>query len=219
MRKIMSLVLIGILFYGCSSQDKAGTQGKTEADTNDMARTALQQNGEKRNSQLENNKQKLLKMGMEYLNQSKIPEAIYSFNQAVLLDPSDASSSFVLAQTYMHLKKYENALSVLDNVITMQPDNGQAYYLKGITSGLAGNKQQAIEAAQKSIAIFQEKKDENNFKRAIALLQGLSAANNPADLNNDSSKEGLVSKDTVSTNILTNSELDDSAGQKKPRAK
>ena len=172
MRKISALVLMGVLLYGCSANDQAKTPGNTQADNVAAAKTAM--------------KEKLLKAGREYLNEAKIPEAIKALNQAVMLDPGDASASFVLAQTYLHFKRYDNALGVLDNVIKMEPDNGEAYYFKSIASGLAGNKPQALEAAQKSVVIFQEKRDEKNFIRAIVLLRGLSSADNPAGLNSDS---------------------------------
>ena len=209
MRKITILVLTGVLLYGCSANDKAKTQGNTDADSNGMAKTAMKQN-----SELEMNKQRLLKVGMEYLNQAKIPEAIKVLNQAVLLDPSDASVSFVLAQTYMHFKRYDNALSVLDKIIELEPDNGEAYYFKSLASSLSGNRQQALEAAQKSVAIFQEKRDEKNFKRAVVLLRGLSSANNPADLKSDSDGKGSLSKDAVSANIFANSGMDEAVGKK-----
>lgn len=183
MRKIIGFVLAGIFLYGCSAGEKA---------------PAAKQESDSRMSVLEQNKQKLVKAGMEYLNQGKIPEAIKILNQAVLLDPGDASTSFVLVQTYIHLKRYESAVGILDNIIKMQPDNGEAYYFKGVASGLAGNREEAMEAAKKSVAIFQEKRDEQNFKRAVVLLQGLAA----------------FPKDAVSSNISADSRMNDSAGQK-----
>ena len=107
MRKMIGLVFIGILLYGCSSNEQLNTQSNTNAPGADMARTTA--NRSTGNRELETNKQKLLKIGMAYLNQSKIPEAIRILNQAVLLDPGDPSPAFVLAQTYIHLKKYELA--------------------------------------------------------------------------------------------------------------
>ena len=202
MRKITVLVLTGVLLYGCSANDKAKTQGNTDANNKALAKTAR-----KHNSELENNKQRLLKAGMEYLSQAKIPEALKVLNQAVLLDPGDASVSFVLAQTYMHLKRYDNALGVLDKVIKLEPDNGEAYYFKSLASGLSGDREQALEAAQKSVVIFQEKRDEKNFKRALGLLRGLSSANN-------SDGKGPLSKDAVSANVFVNSGMDEAAGKK-----
>ena|SRR3989338_851562 len=204
MRKIISFVLVGIFLYGCSANEKA---------------SATKQEADSRMSALAQNKQKLLKAGMEYLNQGKIPEAIKTLNQAVLMDPRDASTSFVLAQTYLHLKRYESAAGVLDNVIKMEPDNGEAYYLKGVAGGLLGNREEAMEAAKKSVAIFQEKRDEKNFKRAIVLLQGLSSANNSQGLSRDEEMPRLYPqrpfpKDAVSSNISADSQMNDSDGQK-----
>ena len=159
MRKITCFIFMGILLYGCSSSDGVTTQKKPEAREAAVAETAMNRGAGKQNIELEMNKQRLLKLGMVYLNQSKIPEAIKTLNQAVLLDPMDPSAAFVLAQMYIHLKKYELALGVLNNIIEMQPDNGRAYYLKSLASALAGDRSKAIESAHKSIVIFQEKRD------------------------------------------------------------
>lgn len=203
MRKTMVLICMGVLLYGCSANDQTKTEGTMDAGSQSIAKTAMG-----KNRALEENKQKLLKAGMEYLNQAKIPEAIKALNQAVLLDPSDASSSFVLAQTYLHLKRYDNALGVLDNVIKLQPDNGEAYYFKSLASGLSGNRPQALEAAKQSVAIFQEKRDEKNFKRALILLRGLSNAENAAGLTPDLDEKGVLSKEAVSANIFADSKMD-----------
>ena len=206
MRKIIVLVLTGVLLYGCSANDKTKTQGNINTDN---------KRGMKQNSALEKNKQKLVKVGMEYLGQAKIAEAIKVLNQAVLLDPNDASTSFVLAQTYMHLKRYDSALGVLDNVIRLEPDNGEAYYFKSLASSFSGDRRQALEAAQKSIAIFQKQRDEKNFKRAVILLRGLSNADKSADLSSDSDGKSIFPKDAVSANIFANSKMDDVVGKKR----
>lgn len=203
MQKIIVLIFMGVLLWGCSANDKAKTQGNRNADNQTLTKTALG-----KNSELENNKQKLIKAGTEYLAQGKIPEAIKALNQAVLLDPSDASSSFVLAQTYMHLKRYDNALGVLDHVIQRHPDNGEAYYFKSLASGFFGDTEQALEAAKQSVAIFQEQRDEKNFKRALILLRGLSNTEDAVGLTPDLDPKKVLSKDAVSTNISANSKMD-----------
>ena len=169
MRTMIGLFLIGILACGCGSKEK------TSQEENDNSTGQPDMKQAASDSSLEGKKQKLLKIGMTHLNKAEIPEAVKTFNEAIKLDPNDTRPYFILAETYMHLQNYEGALAVLDNVIKLEPQNGHAYYLKGIVSGLSGKKPEAVEAAQKSIMIFKEKQDEENFKRSLALLQELTA--------------------------------------------
>ena len=99
-------------------------------------------------------------------------------------------------------------------MIKLAPDNGEAYYFKSLASGFSGDRQQALEAAQKSVALFQKQRDEKNFKRAVILLRGLSNADNSADLSSDSDGKSVFPKDAVSANIFANSKMDDVVGKK-----
>ena len=54
-------------------------------------------------------------------------EALKAYNQAVLLDSSDAISYAGLGNLYTKLKQYDEAIKVYQKSLTLQPQNGQTY--------------------------------------------------------------------------------------------
>jgi Tfp pilus assembly protein PilF len=111
--------------------------------------------------------------GMDYLRQGDIRQAIKSFDEAIKENPKDVQGYMILGQTYMHMKEYNRAIDTLTVATQVAPDNGQAHYLLATNFGLAGNYSMARVQAQRSAEIFRKNQDENNFKRSVALLQGL----------------------------------------------
>ena len=201
MKKIICWLAAGIFLSGCGSQEQSQKENQTSSTETQMKMARPQ------NQDLENKKHLLIKAGMDHLNKAEVAEAVKAFGEAIKIDPADTSAYFILAQTYLRLQNFEDAVNVLNSVIKIEPDNGLAYYLKSVASGASGKKQEAIEAAQKSVALFQEHRDEDNFKRALALLQGLSAPGQaanaavpPENVNNvaeASSKKMSTTKDVV----------------------
>ena len=78
----------------------------------------------------------------------------------------------------MRLSNYEGAISNLAKVVELEPDNGPAFYFLGICEGLSGHREEAIKAVEHSAAIFQAKKDEENFKKAVTTAQQMMQADN-----------------------------------------
>lgn len=76
-------------------------------------------------------KNKLMQEGMEDLNRGDIPQAVKTFGDLIKLDPKDTRSYFVLVETYMRLKRYPDAIEVINAILSLEPDNGVAYYLNG----------------------------------------------------------------------------------------
>ena len=150
MRKIFCLVCIGIFMSGCGSRDAAPK--KEEA-------------------------RDYIKEGTEFLAKGELQEAIKIFREAVTRNPNDTKAYFVLAQTYLHLKDYNNALDNFKTVTTLEPDNGEAYLLLGGCYDLLGKKDEAIQNVKKSVMIFEKKRDEASFKRSVAILRRLMGVN------------------------------------------
>lgn len=117
--------------------------------------------------------------GMGHLRKGEIREAIQSFDEAIKANPKDVQGYLILGQTYMHLKEYNRAIDTLTVATQVDPNNGQAHYLLATNFGLAGNFSMARFQAQKCVEIFRQNQDEENFKRSVALLQGLPAAEMP----------------------------------------
>ncbi len=119
----------------------------------------------------------LIASGLVNLQKGDVKAAIKSFDDAIRENPKDVQGYIILGQTYMHLKDFNRAVDTFMVATRVDPENGQAHYLLATNLGLAGNYTLARVQAQKSAEIFQKNKDANNFKRAVALLQGLPQAN------------------------------------------
>lgn len=118
----------------------------------------------------------LIAAGLMDLKKGKIKEALVSFEEAIKQNPRDAQGYIVLGETLMHLKNYERATQMFTMATRVDPQNGKAYYLLATTLGMAGNYNSARVEAAKSIEIFRRNKDANNFRKSLALLQGLPQA-------------------------------------------
>ncbi len=115
----------------------------------------------------------LIASGLANLQKGDVKAAIKSFDDAIRENPKDVQGYIILGQTYMHLKDYNRAVDTFIVATRVDPENGQAHYLLATNLGLAGNYTLARAQAEKSVEIFRKNRDGNNFKRAVALLQGL----------------------------------------------
>ncbi len=110
---------------------------------------------------------------VKHLQDANPADAIKNLAMAIQSNPEDLQAYMVLGQTYMHLNDFENASKTYAAALRVAPDQGEIYYLSAIANGLQGKKEQAIENAEKSLLIFQKERNEENFRRALILLQGL----------------------------------------------
>jgi tetratricopeptide (TPR) repeat protein len=115
-----------------------------------------------------------LQKGVQSLTNGDVVTAIKSFDDAIKQNPVDPKPYMILGQTYMHLKEYNRAIDTYSAALRVSPDKGMVYYLLAINYGLAGKFDMAKKNAEASIEIFRQNKDEQNFLRAVSLLQGLS---------------------------------------------
>jgi tetratricopeptide (TPR) repeat protein len=102
---------------------------------------------------------------------SRMGEAVNSFKRAILLDPSYAEARKNLAQTYLLMGQYENALLALHAV----PETPDAVYLKAQGLAALKRKQEALAAATQYILGNQEDKIGYKLRAFIRLQFGLIA--------------------------------------------
>lgn len=119
----------------------------------------------------------LITAGVAHLKKGDVRAAIQSFDEAIRDNPRDVQGYLILGQTYMHLKDFNRAIDTFIVATRVDPENGQAHYLLATNLGLAGNYTMARVQAEKSAEIFRKNQDGANFKRSVALLQGLPADN------------------------------------------
>ena len=111
--------------------------------------------------------------GIEHLQDAEVTEAIKSFDQAIKQDPLEPEPYLVLSQTYMRLKQYDRAIDTLEAAERVAPNRGDIQYLLAINYGITGQEDMAKQSAKKSIELFRQDQDEENFMKAVALLQGM----------------------------------------------
>ncbi len=169
--KRVIVLLLTTMIVGCGSQ-KETQQQSTGSDATQAAAPA-QSASAPSNDALRGQKEALLKEGMDLLNKADVPEAVKTFVALIKLDPRDSRGYMILAETYIRMQRYDEANSVLEALIKVDPQNAMAYYLKGMAYGFNHKLPEGIDAAEKSMALFKEKRDKANFEKAAALMQGL----------------------------------------------
>ncbi len=151
MKKIMfSVLAVCVLLAGCAKREAAAPVSSNKA----VAK-------------------KMLIEGTVYLKQGDVKNAVGSFASAMKVAPDDFEPYYMLSETFVHLKQYSQAISVLSMAIRNFPENGLAYYLLAVAYEGAEQILPAIVAARRSVELFNAKGDEDGVKRAAILLAAL----------------------------------------------
>lgn len=119
-------------------------------------------------------KQDGLQIAAQLIREGKVTDAIRFLDQAIMEDPANVQAYILLGQTYMHLNEFDRSVDSFRAALRVAPDMGEIYYMLAIVNGLRGRKDLAVTNAEKALLLFQKDQDDNNFKRALVLLQGLS---------------------------------------------
>ena len=114
-----------------------------------------------------------LREGVVFLKQGDPLNAAKNFAAAIKVSPDYFEAYYMLAQTFINLKQYDQALAVLSMTVRRFPENPVAYYLQAVANQGAGNLMPAIVAARKSLDFFQAKKDAQGEQRAKVFLAAL----------------------------------------------
>lgn len=158
MRQLLVLMVCAVFLAGCGGDQQAkqspskpsgGSQGKS---------------------------QEFLTAGIQYLNQQDVARAIHSFDMAIKADPTNSENYLVLGQVYMRLKQYERAIDTFSAATRVDPNNAEAFYLLSLSKMMDGRYDKAEEAAQRSVELFMLNREEDKFKRSLALLKTIGEA-------------------------------------------
>ena len=117
------------------------------------------------------------------LKKGNVIEAVKIFQKEIVRNPQDTQAPFILAQLLMQLGNYPVAVAYFKRVIELEPDNGRAYLLLGGCYDLQGEKDEAILNVQKSVQIFNQQRDEQNFKQSVVILHSLVESKNKPVMN------------------------------------
>jgi len=98
----------------------------------------------------------LLASGRNCLMEGKWPEAVALLEKARLLQPANGEAAFGLSAAFIELKRYEDALPLLESLARTAPDNPMvknnlAWVLLHVKNGAADNQARAIKLARSAL--------------------------------------------------------------------
>jgi tetratricopeptide (TPR) repeat protein len=117
--------------------------------------------------------QQLLREGTVYLKQGDVLKAVESFGVAIKTSPDYFEAYYMLAETFIHLKQFDQAQAVLTLAANRFPDKPVVYYLLAVAFEGSDKLMPAIVAARKSLDLFHANNDAEGEKRATILLGAL----------------------------------------------
>ena len=113
---------------------------------------------------------KLLLDGTVLLKQGEVMKAVESFATSIKLAPDSTEAYFMLAETFIHLKQFPQAQSLLGAATKRFPNDPVVFYLLAVSYEGTNDLMPAIVSARKSVDLFQAKNDEIGQRRATVLL-------------------------------------------------
>ena len=97
------------------------------------------------------NRKKLFKKGVNLMADEKLEDAIEMFEQALRIDPDNVETLMKIGYARFHLDEYPEALKVYDKILEIDVTNPEAWNLKGLVHYEQKNYTKALDAAQKAI--------------------------------------------------------------------
>ena len=97
------------------------------------------------------NRKKLFKKGVNLMADEKLEEAIEIFEQALRIDPDNVETLMKIGYARFHLDEYPEALKVYDKILEIDVTNPEAWNLKGLVHYEQKNYAKALDAVQKAI--------------------------------------------------------------------
>ncbi|MDD3374443.1 MAG: tetratricopeptide repeat protein [Candidatus Omnitrophica bacterium] len=147
--KVCALILSVMFLFGCTAEKQASAPV--------VPKTSEQ----------------LFQEAMTFLAQNKIPEAIQSLEQSAEASPESVNAYFALAQLYMRLESYDNAIITCQKILQKEQKNPHVYLLMAGCYDLKGEPEKAVELVKVSMALFQEQNNVQGFQDAAGILKKL----------------------------------------------
>lgn len=97
----------------------------------------------------------LIQVGINYHDAGEYAKAIDFYQQALTLEPKNATASYEIAYSYMMAKDYANSIKYSDIVIKLEKNNAlNAYITKGSCLDYLGKTDESIKLFEKAIKIY-----------------------------------------------------------------
>lgn len=145
------------LFAGCNSRERASKNEQKSFDPSLPQQAAV----------------KLMQQGVEFLNEKDIARAVVSFEGAIKVDPRNLQPYIVLAEIFMRMQSYQDAIRVLERAVNVFPENGNIFYMLSLANQGNNTPLPAVLAARKSVELFQAQNNEEGYKKAMLLMDSL----------------------------------------------
>jgi len=96
---------------------------------------------------------------------------ISAYQRAIILDPQNPSHRVNLGGIMLSFKNYDEAAKLFEQAIAIKPDWPNAYYNLGWAAYQKKDYQKAAQAMQSTVSLLDPKKDEADYKKAMADLE------------------------------------------------
>lgn len=113
---------------------------------------------------------RLMIEGTVFLKQGEVVKAVECFATAIKVAPDSPEAYFMLGETFVHLKQFGQAQSLLTAAAKRFPDNPAVYYLLAVSYQGSNDLMPAIVAARKSVDLYQAARNTDGQRRATVLL-------------------------------------------------
>jgi tetratricopeptide (TPR) repeat protein len=97
------------------------------------------------------NRKKLFKKGVNLMADEKLEDAIEVFEQALRIEPDNVETLMKIGYARFHLDEYPEALRIYDKILDIDVTNPEAWNLKGLVHYEQKNYAKALDAAEKAI--------------------------------------------------------------------
>jgi len=97
------------------------------------------------------NRKKLFKKGVNLMADEKLEDAIEVFEQALRIEPDSVETLMKIGYARFHLDEYPEALRAYDKILDIDVTNPEAWNLKGLVHYEQKNYAKALDSAQKAI--------------------------------------------------------------------
>ncbi len=92
--------------------------------------------------------------GTDQFHKGNYPMAIADLNQAITLNPNNASAYNSRGNALFELREYQDAIAQYDQAIALNPEYAEAYFNRGLAHKLLGNDVQAQQDNQRSVQLL-----------------------------------------------------------------
>ncbi len=92
-------------------------------------------------------------LGLAYLQQNKLPEALDLVSRALRTKPQSADSLAMLGVVLSNLGRHAEALESHDALLSLRPDSAETHYNRGVALAKLGRHEEAVVSYRRSIAL------------------------------------------------------------------